>query len=168
MRRRRIGLLLGALAVLAVIIMWVAAFAGWGSTESIDQLADERWTSEAREICADRRAEFDELPGASSAETPQDRADIVNNSIDVFTQMTDQLAAIDPPSNPEEAALVTEWLGDWDRHLDDRSRFVGLLEQGREDAVYTESLRDDKQVSRYIDRFARVNDMNLCGTPEDV
>ena len=37
-----------------------------------------------------------------------------------------------------------------------------------EDATFTESLRDERQVSRFIDRFARVNDMSLCGTPEDV
>ena len=52
--------------------------------------------------------------------------------------------------------------------MDDRQRFATQLEQGRKDAVFTESLRDDKQVSRYIDRFARVNNINLCATPDDV
>ncbi|MCB1028579.1 MAG: hypothetical protein KDB24_12555, partial [Microthrixaceae bacterium] len=142
--RRRIGMILASIALLAIIAMWVAAFAGWGSTDSIDRLADERWVDSARDICTDRRAEFDELPGASSAETPQDRADIVSDSIAIFTRMTDQLRALDPPADQEEARLVTEWLGDWGRHLDDRQRFVDQLEEGREDAVFTESLRDEK------------------------
>lgn len=161
-------MVLGGVAILAVVIMWVAAFAGVGSTQSIDRLKDKRWTSAAGDVCTKQRAAYDKLPQASDAKTPQDRADTVNSTITIFTTMTDELAAIPPPSTGADADLVTEWLGDWDRHLDDRQRFATQLEQGRKDAVFTESLRDDKQVSRYIDRFARVNNINLCATPDDV
>ncbi|MEZ5381117.1 MAG: hypothetical protein R2754_04885 [Microthrixaceae bacterium] len=166
--RRRLGMIAVGVILVALAFMWVAAFAGWGSTESVDQLGDERWVAAARDVCATSRERLDELPPASSAETPQDRAGIVNDSIDILGSMTDQLAELDPPAAAEEAGWVREWLGDWDRHLDDRRRFVDQLESGREDATFTESLRDERQVSRFIDRFARVNDMSLCGTPEDV
>lgn len=166
--RRRIGLGLGTIGVLAVVVMWVAAFAGWGSTDHVDQLSDERWTKEAGEVCADSREDFDKLPEASAAETPQDRAASVEDSIAIFTQMTDRIAALDPPSDQSEASLVTDWLGDWDRHLDDRQRFADVLATGRKDAIFTESLREKKQVTRYIDRFARVNGIELCGRPDDL
>lgn len=166
--RRRVGLVLAGGGVILIVLMWVAAFAHWGSTDSVDQLDDQRWTSEARAVCADDRKKFDELPAASDATTPQDRADSVEKSIDIFTSMTDELAALDPPSDPAEAALVTDWLGDWDRHIDDRLRFADVLEGGRKDAQFTESLREKKQISRYIDRFARVNDIEECGTPGDL
>lgn len=166
--RRRIGLVLGTVAVLIIGFMWVAAFSGWGSTETIDQLKDKRWTAAARSVCAPRQADFDKVPDASTAKTPQDRAGIVEDSIGIFTTMTDELAALEPPSNPTEAKMVTDWLGDWDRHLEDRRRFATTLETGQKDAQFTESLREKKQISRYIDRFARVNDMEDCGTPEDL
>ena len=159
-------MVLGGVAILAVVIMWVAAFAGVGSTQSIDRLNDKRWTSAARDVCTEQRAAYDKLPQASDAKTPQDRADTVNSTITIFTTMTDELAAIPPPSTGADADLVTEWLGDCDRHLDDRQRFATQLEQGRKDAVFTESLRDDKQVSRYIDRFARAHVTNRTGVEQ--
>jgi len=154
--------------IVALGFMWVAAFAGWGSTESVDQLSDKRWTGAARSICATSRDRLDRLPAASDAKTPQDRAGTVNDSIDILGSMTDQLADLDPPAKATEAGWVRDWLGDWDRHLDDRRRFVDQLQAGRQDATFNESLREERQISRFIDRFARVNDMNLCGTPEDV
>jgi membrane peptidoglycan carboxypeptidase len=115
-----------------------------------------------------RGGTIDTLPAASDAKTPQDRAASVEDSIDILTDMTDELAALEPPPDPTEASLVTAWLGDWDRHIEDRQRFVDVLESGRKDSQFTESLRDKKQVSRYIDRFARVNNMEECGTPGDI
>ena len=53
--RRRIGLALATVGVLAIVLMWVAAFNGWGSTDSIDQLSDKRWTKQANAVCTDRR-----------------------------------------------------------------------------------------------------------------
>jgi hypothetical protein len=166
--RRRIGMALATLGVLAIVLMWVAAFNGWGSTDSVDQLSDTQWTKQANAVCTKWRDEFDTLPAASDAKTPQDRAASVEDSIDILTDMTDELAALEPPPDPTEASLVTAWLGDWDRHIEDRQRFVDVLESGRRDSQFTESLRDKKQVSRYIDRFARVNNMEECGTPGDI
>ena len=166
--RRRIGMALAVVGVLTIVLMWVAAFNGWGSTDSIDQLSDGRWVDQARTVCDAQLAEFDKLPAASDATTPQDRAATVEDSIVIFTTMTDELAALDPPKDPTEASLVTDWLGDWDRHIEDRTRFAQELETGREDSQFTESLRDKKQISRYIDRFARVNDIESCGTPGDL
>ncbi len=166
--RHRVGVALATVGVIAIVVMWVAAFNGWGSTDSVDQLSDGRWVEQARTVCDAQLTEFDKLPGASDATTPQDRAASVEDSIVIFSTMTDELAALDPPKDPAEASLVTDWLGDWDRHIDDRRRFAEVLETGREDAQFTESLRDEKQISRYIDRFARVNDIEACGTPGDL
>ncbi|MBK6439975.1 MAG: hypothetical protein IPF88_15755 [Candidatus Microthrix sp.] len=129
--RRRIGMALATLGVLAIVLMWVAAFNGWGSTDSVDQLSDTQWTKQANAVCTKWRDEFDTLPAASDAKTPQDRAASVEDSIDILTDMTDELAALEPPPDPTEASLVTAWLGDWDRHIEDRQRFVDVLESGR-------------------------------------
>lgn len=95
--RRRIGMALATLGVLAIVLMWVAAFNGWGSTDSVDQLSDTQWTKQANAVCTKWRDEFDTLPAASDAKTPQDRAASVEDSIDILTDMTDELAALEPP-----------------------------------------------------------------------
>jgi hypothetical protein len=81
--------------------------------------------------------------------------------------MLDDLAAMVPGG--EDGTYVREWLDDWELYLGDRRRYATDV---REDpaAGFLVSVKpgEARQVSLWIDEFAKANRMPSCQTPTDV
>ena len=65
--------------------------------------------------------------------------------------------------------MTQEWLGDWSTYIGNREDYVTRL-TADETARFHESTKSSatEQISKPIDRFAYVNDMDPCDTPQDM
>lgn len=146
---------------------WIWAIFIYDPGLLVDELADPSFPQAAEPICTATMAELDRLPRAESTDDPVERADVIDRADALLATMVDRLRPLAPESPPEAVEAVDEWLGDWDDHIGDRTRYADAL-RGNPDARFTESVKGSKQLSRAIDGFAQVNRMPSCETPGDV
>jgi hypothetical protein len=151
--------------VVAAIIMWIVAFSGIGKSESPDLLSDRGWVDSAKAVCTQAQEQLAEIPNADKADSPEERAIILDQGDEILGQMIDELAAIEP-DDQHDANTVDLWLKDYRTHLQDRERYSAKLAEG-EDVPFTETARDNKAISKVIDKFASTNSMAECATPDD-
>ena len=66
--------------------------------------------------------------------------------------------------------MTQEWLGDWSTYIGNREDYVTRLRRRRDGPVLRvdQELEATEQISKPIDRFAYVNDMDPCDTPQDM
>lgn len=165
--RNKIVAVITAIAVVSGIWIYIIFF--YRPELLIDELADKTFPTQAEQICAAARARLDELPFASQAATPKDRAEEVARSNEILDQMLLDLQAITPESPPVANEAVTEWLADWTTYLGDREEYVSnLLEDP--DARFLETAKGgpNKGITKAITSFAQVNRMDSCATPADL
>lgn len=157
------------LAVLVLLGGWVYILFFYDPGLLIDELADREFPEAAERICAEAAQQFDELPIAVEATTHLERADTVERSNEIFTEMLDRLDPIVPSEPATVRAGVTEWIADWRTYVEDRRDYVVRL---REDSMarFLESPKasSNRGITRAIDSFAQVNRMESCMTPGDV
>ncbi len=163
MARPSTGRLLAALAVGGMIGLWGYLFliADPGVT---DQLDDPAFSDAAGPRCAETKAAIDELPLASEATSPQDRAQAVSEANDLLETMVSDLRAIAPDG--DDGHLVGLWLDDWETYLGDRQAYARQLAEG-EDVELLVTGREGEQITVTIDHFAEVNHMIDCQIPLD-
>ena len=99
-------------------------------------------------------------------EDAAERADLVDNENAILRAMLDELDDLDRPGG-EEGEWVALWLDDWRTHIDDRQAWADGLRVG-DDRPFTETDRAGEQISKVVDNFAEVNDMDSCVTTGDV
>lgn len=162
----RAGRIVAVVIVLAMVILWAMAFAGYGKKPDVDILNDPKFTDAAEKICADMQEQVNALPSAGTAATPEQRAQLVDEGNAIMRTHLSDLEAL-PADKPETNQPVQLWLADYEQHLSDRARFARRLRTG-DDTPFTETSHNGKGISRSIDRFARINDMESCKTPDDV
>ena len=63
--------------------------------------------------------------------------------------------------------MLDEWIGDWQTYLDNRIDYVARLRADKDARIYIAE-KDGRQITVAVDRFAEVNDMPACRTPQDV
>ena len=82
--------------------------------------------------------------------------------------MIEQLRPIAPTAD-RDGRMTQEWLGDWSTYIGDREDYVTRLSTDATARFY-ESTKSSasEQISKPIDRFAYVNDMDDCNTPQDM
>jgi hypothetical protein len=164
--------------VLAACLVFVlmAGFWAWifmyelgnkGEDDMPDRLDDLAWTAEADEICAATNARVAELPSAPSTETAAERADVIEEATASFDVMLDDLAALGPTGSSRDAVITAAWIDDYRIFLDDRLRFAAALRLDP-DARFLVTEKYGSHVTKPIDRFARVNEMEACMSPGDV
>jgi len=160
--------ILGATALGAMALFWAWIFAlGGSSVEHNDQMDDTTFAAAADPICARAQADIDEIPTGSSAETFDERADLIDEASDRLVLMIDELAAVPRPLDAEESRIVGEWLIDYDRFVGDRRAYADRL-RGGDDGPITLSAREGRRITNYIVTFAEVNNMFACVPPGDV
>lgn len=166
---RRIWFVVSVVAVVVLLGGWVYVLFFYDPGLLIDELADREFPEAAERICAEAAAQFDELPLAAEAATHLDRADTVETSNRIFTEMLDRLEPIVPTEPANVRAGVTEWLDDWRTYVEDRRSYVERLREDPE-ARFLESPKaeSNRGITRAIDSFAQVNTMESCTTPGDV
>jgi hypothetical protein len=154
--------------VLAMVAMWAyvvyLAF-GPGRQPSPDRLADPTFAREAQAVCEAAHADVAALPPALAAETAVERADIVEQANERFTEMIDEIEPRAPGGDDGE--VVAQWIADWRTYLEDRAAYVEALRADPEARLFV-TARDQEQVTKYIDGFAADNHMAACATPIDV
>lgn len=160
------------IVVLVVNVLFWAAILGWTATsgddayDPPDRLDDRAFPLAAEPICAATAADIEALGLPTEVETPVERADMVDEENRLLGAMVDDLAALERPAG-EQGEWVALWLDDWRLHIDDRQDWADDLRAG-DDHLFVESDRAGEQVSKVVDNFAEVNDMESCVTTGDV
>ncbi len=154
------------LAVLAMLAMWVYVLFLHEDTTSPDRLEDRSFPTNAEPLCGRALARLDQLPPARESTTPQERAEVVDEADEVLRGMVADLRA-QAPTAGSDGRIVTEWLGDWGTYVGDRDDWADVLRTGK-DTRFFETAKGGGPISELIDRFAVVNDMPSCATPDDV
>ena len=157
---------------LAMVAMWgyvlFLAF-GPGRQPPIDRLADPAFAEAGEARCAEALVEVEALPVASASASAPERADVLAEADAVFADMLDDLdglAVLAPAGDQRRRA--TEWLADWRTYLGDREAYAEAL---RADPgarlLVSEKAGEGRQVTGWIDEFAKANRMPSCVTPTD-
>lgn len=164
---RRTARVLAIAVVVLIVALWSYALF-WPHTTTIPgTLSDPAFAEQAQSVCAATAAELATLPPAYVTPTPAERADVVARSDVMLSSMLDRLAAIEPPADTKDGAMVAEWLADWRTYVGDRESYANALRSDASARFYV-SKKDRRQVSEPIDFFATANKMYDCVTPGDL
>lgn len=161
-----------AVVVLAMVGMWayVAFLAfGPGRQPPLDRLDDPAFAEAGEARCAEALVEVDALPVASTADTAADRADVLAQADAVFERMLDDLDGMtDLAPAGDQRRRATEWLADWRTYLGDREAYVDALRVDPEARLLVSPKEGEgRQITGWIDEFAKANRMPSCITPTD-
>jgi hypothetical protein len=151
--------------VLGIALLWIYAFTRQPQTPP-DLLDEAETAQQAEQICAGAIAAIDELPLAFETRTPDARAAVIGRANDELRAMLTALRTL-PVEGERDARMVDEWLDDWETFLADRDEYAQRL-PGDPGARFYVTEKEGRQVTVPIDRFATVNRMPSCATPEDV
>lgn len=158
---------------LAMVAMWgyvVFLAFGPGRQPPVDRLDNPDFAQAAEPRCADAVAEVTELPSASESDTPEARADVVEEANAVFAAMLadlEELTDLAPPGDQQVRAQ--QWLDDWHTFLDDRAEYAEALRSDPEARMLvSEKEGTGRHVTIWIDEFANANRMPSCASPTDV
>ncbi len=185
--RSRLALTATLVAVSVLISGWIYVLFIYDPGLMIDELADPTFPTAAEQVCAAAVTRLDQLPSADQATSAFDRADAVEQSNLILSQMVADLRPLAPTEPPETAGLpaaaltedqrtaravadgVAEWLDDWATYIGDRRDYVeNLREDDQARFLETTKGSDTKGITRAISSFAQVNRMESCETPADV
>ena len=181
-RWRLLGRWLGGLFVAASFVFWAWAFSPWARTENPGRLDDRNFVRWADQRCAQTQAAMDALPSSRQATSRAERAGQVDRGTDEVEALVAELrlraetalSVSTEGDGPPDAALVDDWLADWDVYVSDRRSHSARLRTADEDTPDRELrflLVDMTEGSTYTERmdgFARLNDMDACQVPGDV
>lgn len=159
--------------VLALVSMWVyvlyLAF-GPGRQPPIDRLDDPAFAEAAEQRCAEALEVVDALPVANATPDPATRADVIDEANAAFAAMLDDLDAttrLAPAGDQRDRADA--WLADWRTYLGDRQQYAAALRDDPEARLLVSAKEGEgRQVTGWIDEFAKANRMPSCVTPSDV
>lgn len=160
----------GRVAIVVLVLgltgMWIYAL--WGKPDVPGQLADHAFPEAAEPICRAARAEVEALPKAQETRDPNSRADVLDKANQDLDQMLAALRTHVPATEPAHT-MVAEWLADWQTYVNDRKAYTAQL---RTDPnvrfAVTQSERDNSQINNALNRFADINNMASCETPDDL
>lgn len=162
-----------AVVVLALVAMWLyviyLAF-GPGRQPPIDRLEDPAFAEAGEARCAAALAEVEALPVANESGSAADRADVLARADAIFADMLDDLdGMVDLAPAGDQRRRATEWLGDWRTYLGDREAYAAALRTDPDARMLVSEKADEgRQVTGWIDEFAKANRMPSCVTPGDV
>jgi hypothetical protein len=152
-------LLWGAIVLMLGFWVWALFFA---PKESVNMIEDRAWAERAEEICV----VYDPQIRAFEAQASGDldvRADLVDESTGLLSQMLDEIVAV-PPTDDKGIAIVPDWEAEYRILLDDRFRYAEQLRAG-ENVAFTETAVGGVPITERIEKFALDNRMPTCAPP---
>jgi hypothetical protein len=161
-----------AVVVLAMVAMWgyvlFLAF-GPGRQPPIDRLDDPAFAEAGEARCAEALEEVVTLPAANASDTAAERADVLERADTTFEDMLDDLdGMVDLAPAGDQRRRATEWLADWRTYLGDREAYVEALRVDPDARLLvSEKEGEGRQITGWIDEFAKANRMPSCITPTD-
>lgn len=170
-RLRRIGVLVVVASFVGIwgYVLWLTFTEG--RAEPYDRLEDTRFAEAAEETCAPSAAFFASLPLASETDSPEERAELLDEATDELEEMVDRLDGLVSPRDAEEARAVGRWLDDYRTLVQDRREYAAAQRDPshpRYDQPFVVTDRGGFQVDVLIEDFAHVNRMESCEPPDDV
>jgi hypothetical protein len=170
-RLRPVHVVLGVVCAL-LAVLWVYAFF-IADPQNPNRLEDRAWAERAEALCTHTRDRLDELPDPRSlagveplAEALRQRAEIGEDATGLLIEMVDGLAALPPPSGPDDAELVSLWLADWRTQIEDRQAHIARWRAG-EDVPFRETAFNDRPLGIRISDFTTLNAIDSCAPPGD-
>ncbi len=168
---RRLGVLLVVASFVGIwgYVLWLTFVEG--RAEPRDRLEDTSFTEAAEDTCAPSSAFFASLPLASEVDSPEERADLLDEASDELEQMVERLDGLVRPRDAEEARAVRRWLDDYRTLVQDRREYAAAQRDPshpRYDQPFAVTDRGGFQVDVLIEEFAHVNRMESCEPPNDV
>ncbi|MGZ4694641.1 MAG: hypothetical protein ACXWCM_12270 [Acidimicrobiales bacterium] len=161
----RLGL---ALIVVLLVAMWAGIFLGFFDKTAPGTLDDDAFPKQAAPVCTATKAQLDALPKAFESPDNVARAKVVAESNTLLRAMIAQLATF-APTQDRDGRMTQEWLSDWSTYIGDREDYASRLGTDPSARFYeTTKSSATEQISKPIDRFAYVNDMDPCDTPQDM
>lgn len=161
----QVVLLVVNVAFWAAILGWTVAY-GDDAYDPPDRLDDRAFPVAAEPICATTVEDIEGLGLPTEVESPAERADLIDEENRLLRAMLGELEGLPRPAG-KQGDWVELWIADWRTHVDDRQAWADDLRVG-DDHPFTESDRAGEQVSKVIDNFAEINEMESCVTTGDV
>lgn len=171
-RRWTLGRAVIVVVVVGLVGMWgyvlYLAF-GPGRQPPIDRLDDPAFAQAAEERCAEAVDEVDALPLANEVGSAAERADVLDRADATFATMLDDLdQMVDMVPAGDQRRRAQEWLADWRTYLGDREAWADALRTDPEARLLvSEKEGEGRQITGWIDEFAKANRMPSCATPTD-
>ena len=172
----RMGAITRGLAVIFILgaaLFWIWAFSPLARErfQAPDEIMDPAFVVDIVTTCDAAYAELDALPSPRSATDPENRANIVEDSNVVLVNMRNNIAALEG-GLPEDRALITLWLADWDILIDDRMTHVERL-RTEGDVRFLNTEADGIFIAERMSGFARRNfarqpELAACLPPGDL
>jgi hypothetical protein len=160
------------IVVLMLIAMWVYAF-GFASKHSPYRIDDDAWRARAQGICekyeAERLGLVDMDAGYIAEPTNEQmlqRADVVDAATDILVAELDEVFAVLPPSDRDQA-LAAEYRGYYEKLIADRRVYTARLREF-DNQPYFETMVDGGPVTNVLNDFAIVNEMRACTPPGEL
>lgn len=169
--RRRLAWVAAAALFVAIAGFWAWIFVyqlqNRGEEDMLDRLDDLSWTAEADRICAATTETIAALPLAQNAANADERADVIEVATAEVESMLVEIESIAPTGTSRDARITRGWIADYRVFLADRLRYAETL---RDDptARFVVTEKYGSHITKPIDRFARVNEMEACMSPGDV
>lgn len=144
------------------------------SSPSLDEASAEdrsaiEFMVQAELLCADMVSDLDELPNALTAETFDERADLVDEGTDLLLATIDHIGSVPLPTEENDRMITEAWLADLRIYEQDRRAFTAQLRSGDDGPfVLSASASTDRRVTTLLTSFAEVNSMYSCVPPGDV
>lgn len=149
---------IGAILFIAFWV-WALFFA---SKESVNRIEDRAWAERAETICVPVKAELKRLETLADPDI-QVRADLVEQSTGLLSQMLDDIMAT-PPSDAKGMAIVPDWISDYRILLQDRLNYAERLRAGK-DVPFTETPVSNVPITERLETFTIANRMKSCAPP---
>ncbi len=158
--------------VVALVSMWgyvlFLAF-GPGRQPPVDRLDDPAFAQAAEERCAAAVDQVDALPVASASHTAEERAEVLDRADAVYGSMLDDLDDMtDLAPAGDQRRRAQEWLADWHVYLGDRGAYADALRADPDARLLVSSKPGEgRQITGWIDEFAKANRAPSCVSPVD-
>lgn len=166
-RPRKWALAAGIGFFVLMAIFWTAVFSGFFTERNPVELYDKAWVAQAETICAPAAQTIENLPNASTAETPADRSELLDRGTVALEKMVTELRDLPTPTRESDQIVVDGFLDDWEIYLQDRRDFAEALLSDPMAAPLMSEVHGG-WVSDAIDVTAKANDIMDCATPGDM
>jgi len=148
-------------AIVAMIAFWIWALF-FASKEAVNKIGDTAWSARAEAICVDVDLQLTALDAQASDDMAV-RADLVDESTDLLSQMLDDLVAVQP-SDAKGQGIVPDWIAEYRILLQDRYDYADRLRAG-ENVPFTETAVGGVPITERLEKFALDNRMPTCAPP---
>lgn len=144
-----------------LIAFWVWALL-FAPKEAVNRIGDTAWAERAEAICVDYDPQIRAFEARASADLDV-RADLVEESTDLLSQMLDDIVAV-VPDDDKGRAIVPDWESEYRILLDDRYRYAEQLRAGQ-NIAFTETAVEGIPITERVEKFTLDNRMPTCAPP---